>query len=273
MFSANDIDLPLQLHQIYNNNVQCYRALPANELKPYIYYYWWLDVAHGDTTLEVIPDNAIDLVMSPQIADLSLLYLPASCTFSIPLSGPITYVGISFRAESAASFFSVSQTTIQSCLPGENATTTLHTQSLLDGIQGLSIPDQLAATMDSLATTKLSNQHDSAITTHKLDIDKALAAMHESVGTSGMKSIAERFELSDRQFRRIMASLFGYGPKKVQRVMRLQSCLREILVADTILFEDGYYDEAHKIKEIRALTGLTPGQIKRMSEIYNLLSS
>ena len=93
--------------------------------------------------------------------------------------------------------------------------------------------------------------------------------MQASVGARGMENIAGQFDLSERQFRRIMGSLFGYGPKKVQRVMRLQMSLKEILATSHLAVEDGFYDEAHRIKEVRELTGLTPGQIRKMAEIYN----
>lgn len=272
MFSPNENDLPLQLYQLSNENVQCYRALPADKLKPYINYYWWMDVTPGAATLEVIPDNAIDLVMSPEIAGFALLYKPASETFTIELSGPIIYAGISLRTESAARFFNVTQTQIKNCMMGENVSESLRTEALVDGIQNLEQPEQLGMTLDRLATEWLDNQPAASPSKAKLNIDKALAAMQASVGSHGMQSIAERFELSDRQFRRIMGSLFGYGPKKVQRIMRLQSSLWKLLAADAMPLEDGFYDEAHKIKELRALTGLTPGQIKRMSEIYNSMT-
>ena len=93
--------------------------------------------------------------------------------------------------------------------------------------------------------------------------------MQASVGSVGMDAIATHFGLSSRQFRRIMGTLFGYGPKKIQRVIRLQASLREILTADPDMQENGFYDQSHRIKEIRALTGLTPREIKKMSEIYN----
>ena len=95
--------------------------------------------------------------------------------------------------------------------------------------------------------------------------------MQASVGVRGMEDIAGLFDMSDRQFRRVMGSLFGYGPKKIQRVMRLQASLKALFASDALELEQGIYDDAHKIKEIRALTGLTQGQIKKMAEIYNAM--
>lgn len=243
--------------------------MPAKNLEAYIYYYWWLDVAPGDTRLDVIPDNAIDLVMSPEIENFSILYLPASEIFTIPLSGPITYVGISFRATRAGEYFNVGKAELNGCLPGVHTTEALSLDALVNGVQTLRKPEHLAPVLDSLLASRLAEQPCVSAVTSTLDTDKALAAMQASVGARGMEAIAEQFGLTDRHFRRVMSSLFGYGPKKIQRVMRLQAALKEIFVPDTLKVEDGFYDDAHKIKEIRALTGLTPGQIKKMSEIYN----
>ena len=271
MFSSIDNELPLQLYHLVGDSVRCYRAKPAAQLAAYIYYYWWLDVAPGDTKLEVIPDNAIDLVMSPDIPNFSILYLPASEKFSIPLSGPVTYLGICFRASSANEFFNINKAKMHSCMPGTNTTDILSINTLVKDVQEIKQAEQMASVLDALLSSRLKEQPTNVSDTSDLNIDKALAAMQASVGTQGMETIASHFDLSDRQFRRIMGSLFGYGPKKIQRVMRLQASLKEIFTADALNIEHGFYDEAHKIKEIRALTGLTPGQIKRMSETYNSL--
>lgn len=107
MISASISELPFQLYHLIGEKTQYYRALPSTYLQRYIYYYWWLNIAPGDTTIEVIPDNAADLVMSPDIDKFSVLYFPAAEKFTIPLSGPITYVGISFRTEQTSSFFNL----------------------------------------------------------------------------------------------------------------------------------------------------------------------
>jgi len=268
LFSAFDDELPLQLYQLGTDRVQCFRSLPSDYLVPYIHYYWWLSIAPGNTTLDIIPDNAIDLVMSPDISDFSVLYLPAPQKFSIPLHGPINYVGISFRAASASNFFGVCSNILNDCAPGVDTTESLRIEAIVDGVQRLTHPEELAESLDALVSQRLENQT-LARPVIKLDIDKALAAMQASVGPGRMDAVATHFGLSDRQFRRILGSLFGYGPKKIQRVMRLQASLKEILTADPNTMEDGFYDQAHRIKEVRALTGLTPGEIKKMSEIYN----
>lgn len=265
--------LPLQLYQFGMDKLTCHCALPSQRLSTFIYYYWRLDVADGETLLEVIPDNATDLVMSPSINEFSVVYLPTSEKFSLQLTGPISYVGISFRTEQIPMFFGMDLPLIKSLAPGEHTTKSLTIQTLVNKIQNLQHPNEFASILDQFLTDRLAQSSNDLSPIKTLDIGNVLTAMQASVGEAGISAIASHFGLSDRQFRRIMQSLFGFGPKKIQRIiMRLQASLRALLNPDTLATDDGFYDDAHRIREIRSLTGLTPGQIKHMAEIYNALS-
>ncbi|MEL6222960.1 MAG: DUF6597 domain-containing transcriptional factor [Cyanobacteria bacterium J06627_8] len=272
MFIDSQKRLPLQLYQLDTDKVTCHCALPSQSLSTFIYYYWWLDVADGETLLEVIPDNATDLVMSPSLNEFSIVYLPTSEKFSIQLTGPISYIGVSFRTEQMPMFFGMDLSLIKSLVPGEHTTQSLAIQTLVSEVQTLQHHNELANKLDQLLNDRLAQSPNNLGTIKTLDISNVLSAMQAAVGEAGVTAIASHFGLSDRQFRRIMQSLFGFGPKKIQRIMRLQASLRELLNPDTLATDDGFYDDAHRIKEIRSLTGLTPGQIRHMAEIYNVLS-
>jgi AraC-like DNA-binding protein len=70
---------------------------------------------------------------------------------------------------------------------------------------------------------------------------------------------------SERQLQRRFLTAVGYGPKVLQRVLRL----RRFLTAAGFGLEGlagaalgaGYADQAHLTRECRALTGLTPRQL------------
>ncbi|QMU69733.1 helix-turn-helix domain-containing protein [Streptacidiphilus sp. P02-A3a] len=65
--------------------------------------------------------------------------------------------------------------------------------------------------------------------------------------------------LSERQLRRRCLELFGYGPKTLDRVLRLQRALaparRGVPPAD-VAARAGYADQAHLAREVRALAGI-----------------
>ena len=66
--------------------------------------------------------------------------------------------------------------------------------------------------------------------------------------------------------RRFLAAV-GYGPKMLERVLRLRRFLAGGLGGSDGLaraaVEAGYADQAHLSRECRALTGLTPGELLR----------
>jgi AraC-like DNA-binding protein len=79
--------------------------------------------------------------------------------------------------------------------------------------------------------------------------------------------LASALGFSERQLRRRFLAAVGYGPKTLQRVLRLRRFLAAVgfdagldgLAAAAA--GAGYADQAHLARECRALTGLTPGQL------------
>jgi AraC-like DNA-binding protein len=75
--------------------------------------------------------------------------------------------------------------------------------------------------------------------------------------------LAGELGFSERQLRRRFQAAVGYGPKTLQRVLRLRRFLARAAAADgdnqlaTAAFEAGYADQAHLGRECRALAGLS----------------
>lgn len=71
--------------------------------------------------------------------------------------------------------------------------------------------------------------------------------------------------VSERQLRRLFEYYFGESPKIFARIIRFQNILgakpsKESLKKNKIFYDEGYYDQAHFIKEFRALYGVTPNK-------------
>jgi AraC-like DNA-binding protein len=83
----------------------------------------------------------------------------------------------------------------------------------------------------------------------RLDAGLTVAAAADGVG------------LGARQLHRRSLDGFGYGPKTLARILRLQRALGPVRagapLAETAALS-GYADQAHLTREMRALTGLTP---------------
>ncbi|MFT5896836.1 MAG: hypothetical protein ACI8VW_003720 [bacterium] len=108
----------MQLYYIGDPLVECHLLEPDDQLKLGIYYFWHIYVAPGPVNLAVIPDNALDLVMSPDVADFSTLYFPVVEKFSIPLEGPVRYIGVCFQLDQLSHFFDVPTASYRRLLMG-----------------------------------------------------------------------------------------------------------------------------------------------------------
>jgi AraC-like DNA-binding protein len=77
--------------------------------------------------------------------------------------------------------------------------------------------------------------------------------------------LASSLGFSERQLRRRFLAAVGYGPKMLQRVLRLRRFLARAGNPSGGLAraasEAGYADQAHLSRECRELTGLTPGEL------------
>jgi AraC-like DNA-binding protein len=75
--------------------------------------------------------------------------------------------------------------------------------------------------------------------------------------------VAERTFVSERALQRRFAEHVGYGPKTLQRVLRLQRFLRAMPRAPLARAAAlaGYADQSHLTREARRLTGLTPSRL------------
>lgn len=78
----------------------------------------------------------------------------------------------------------------------------------------------------------------------------------------GVPEIADRHGMSERSLRRLSDKLFGYGPKTLMSIHRLQHALQ--LARSGMSLSDasamaGYADQAHLARDSRRLAGTTPG--------------
>lgn len=82
-----------------------------------------------------------------------------------------------------------------------------------------------------------------------------------------VKQLAAALGLGDRQLLRRFDAAVGYGPKVLQRVLRFQRLL--VAAANTrkhtrlaeLAATAGYIDQPHMTRDVRELTGVTPGEL------------
>ena len=78
--------------------------------------------------------------------------------------------------------------------------------------------------------------------------------------------LAATFGWSDRTLRRRAARAYGYGPKMLSRILRFRRAVARARAGDDfarVAADCGYSDQAHLAREVRALAGVTLGELVR----------
>lgn len=95
---------------------------------------------------------------------------------------------------------------------------------------------------------------------------------------ANIENIVEQCGISLRQFQRVFLPAAGVNPKYYQRIVRMESVTRQLLLTHekdylSVALDNGYYDQSHFIKECRHFIGTTPGlffnEDNFMSHFYN----
>jgi AraC-like DNA-binding protein len=92
-------------------------------------------------------------------------------------------------------------------------------------------------------------------------------------------ALVQRTGLSERQVRRRFDEAIGYGPKTLQRILRLQRLIwlasqptKGAPSLSRLAFAAGYADQPHMTREVAALTAATPGQLLRAGQAHSAVA-
>jgi AraC-like DNA-binding protein len=89
----------------------------------------------------------------------------------------------------------------------------------------------------------------------------ALSLIHESKGNIRIKELMAQLHISQSPLEKRFRQAVGASPKKYASIVRLKNVIRQHSKAGSLTglgYEAGFYDQAHFIKEFKALTGDTP---------------
>ncbi len=116
--------------------------------------------------------------------------------------------------------------------------------------------------------------HKSAITNDIVNF------MDHSKGMIRVSQICDKFNVTPRSLHRHFREEIGITPKEMLNIFRINNAIK--LITDNpqsdltgISYLSGYYDQSHFIKEIRKITGISPGHIRggdstKVSTFHNL---
>lgn len=97
-------------------------------------------------------------------------------------------------------------------------------------------------------------------------ISRVIYAMYENNGLSSIKDVSEQFQISRQHLHRIFIKSLGVSPKIFVRLLRFHHLINLFKRHPKkgwhdILFNSGFYDQAHMIREFNAIIGGPPTSV------------
>ena len=99
-------------------------------------------------------------------------------------------------------------------------------------------------------------------------VSKALQAMVDARGMLKMEELLRKIPVTERQLERKFKTTVGMGPKKIADIIKFQHFLKLLQQHPAggnltdVIYEGGYYDQAHLNNYFKKMVGLTPRQYK-----------
>jgi AraC-like DNA-binding protein len=242
---------------------------PPPDLRAAVACTWVARTGEGSAPSPIVPDACSDLVIvgaaAPHVAG------PATVTQHVLVPAGTTVVGIRFRPGATRAAFGCDAHELRDADPELAAVCGSAARVLADAVNHAhdagDPSDALRSALETWARTRI---------TPRIDRDAhALRAARRLVTDRGatVRDVARDFGWSERRLHREITTTCGYGPKTLQRIVRLQRALRASRAGvatrppslaptlSRLALDAGYADQAHMTREFRDLTGFTPRQL------------
>lgn len=101
------------------------------------------------------------------------------------------------------------------------------------------------------------------------EIQQAIQIIIDHKGLIAINELAKRLNATERTLRRKFNQYVGISPKKFAKIIQFQTSLGQISTGDfsrltDVVYENGYADQSHFIRNIKKFTGKKPLQLKKL---------
>lgn len=252
-------------------NYQVYT--PSQELRPFVKCFWSLDDNEKEEPIKqrVLPDGCMEMIF--HYGDLYRQYFEDGSSIIQPRSfvfGQITkYIeiaptGISgiisgrFLPDGLRPFIKMPVTQL------ENKAVSLKEIFNEEGIilekevTSATNNDDRIRLIETFLLAKLTEQH-----TIDAIAKSCVEVIFHSQGQIGIVALAGKMNIHRRNIERRFTAVIGMSPKQLAKVARLQATFRmlgqkKFSTLTEIAYENGYFDQAHFIKDFKEFTGMNP---------------
>jgi AraC-like DNA-binding protein len=250
-------------HRHATSFLPTYREVaPPIHLREHVVCFWRRPGGARTNDTQVLPDGCIDVIWAgespPNVAG------PMTLPLKSTISAGAEIIGVRFRPGVAPALLGVSaQELLNQHVSLSDIWSRKHVLPWSDAADRAHFPAKLEAIVTVIAHRLGAVAQPDVFVT---DATRWIAD-HPS---GNLEQLIRLSGLSERQVRRRFDEAIGYGPKKLQRILRLQRLLWlagqrlavPLNLAD-LAFAAGYADQPHMTREVAALSGASPGTLLR----------
>ncbi|MEN3360232.1 MAG: hypothetical protein V7637_4214 [Mycobacteriales bacterium] len=239
-----------------------YRELaPDPDLTGHLQCVWTSVIERAPATAHVLPDACIDIIW---FAGRLVVAGPDTGSRLVPMPPGTSIAAVRFRPGAAPALLGVPATAIRD--------ETVPLAELWGVGPANRLADELAATSGGAArvgTLQAAIRRRLPATPPVDPLTGPLVSGLSAARPRPVAGLADAIGLSERQLHRRCLAAFGYGPKTLDRVLRLQRFLALGRAGRTpdglagLATAAGYADQAHLTHECRRLAGDTPAALLR----------
>jgi AraC-like DNA-binding protein len=206
---------------------------------------WQRSTGPHPTSSRILPDGCLDVLWD---GHRLVVAGPDSTARRVESSGQSTSVGLRFSGGIGPALLGVPADELLDRSPGlDEVWPTRQARELTDRVAADPVAG-LEAWAAELATS--------------CDIDPLGArVLHLAAAGLPVATMADELGFSTRQLHRRCLPIFGYGPRRLARVLRLHRALDQARAGAPlaeVAFDSGYADQPHLNREVRELAGTTP---------------
>jgi AraC-like DNA-binding protein len=246
---------------------------PASALQSFVKCFWTLeDKSAGEPVKQrVVPDGCMEMIFhcgdlyKQYFEDGSSIVQPRSFIFGqittyieIAPTGISEIVAARFLPEGLLPFLQIPITEL------ENKAVAI---ADVFGEKGKQLEEKVITAQDNQKRIRLIEEFLLSRLSDPGMIDNITQACVETIfrtqGQLGVVELADTMNINRRNMERRFTSAVGLSPKQLSRVVRLQATLKMLeqkkySSLTSLAYENGYYDQAHFIKDFREFTGMSP---------------
>lgn len=246
-------------HSKGQDSYKLQRRFPSKELAVFVEQYWhvsWDLRGQQPHIQQNIPHPSVNLVFEK---NLSRIVGPVSKTYQYRMCGRGQIFAVKFQPGGFYPFYNrpiaelTDKTLALTSIPdifSSVPNTSLESETNID-----SAIDIIEAWLNRFTIQP------PAFLPKLIEIINVIAADQDIVKT---EHLCQRFNLSERKLQREFRRLLGLTPKWVIKKYRMHEALNSLEKDQSnlqaLVFKLGYFDQAHFIRDFKAITGLTPGK-------------